>query len=289
MCLSRKLDVVNRLSRGESACSVARLMGVNESTIRSIKKSEPHIRASIEDGTPESAKVTCMPRNPIMEKMEKLLIKWLEEQAQKKVLLTSVMIRDHALEIYSNVLLRFGEINQKSRFQASKGWFQQFKSRYTLRDLGVLKKSTSSSYRNITSDKGFQKLAGPDDWVGNLQHNDVEELLQLYRKDLENLIRSNSEEECSNTNNCESNLTLNHLFEAMHHASSLVELLVQNDSNKERSFTFRRGMEVLLIPYRLMLKELQQRNDQGTVTSSFDAEVPMSSATFTKSSAPTIM
>ncbi|KAI1888220.1 hypothetical protein AGOR_G00182770 [Albula goreensis] len=161
MTLEKKLDVVNRLGRGESAASVARLMGVNESTIRTIKKSEAAIKASIASGTAASAKVTYMPRDPIIEKMEKALNVWIEDQTQKKVTLNSAVIREQALRMYECL----GGSSAWPAFQASKGWFERFLHRYSLRKRKLVGEAASVDHgaaetypeqlKKLIEDKGY--------------------------------------------------------------------------------------------------------------------------------------
>ena len=43
MSLSHEVDLLNRLSRGQSVASVGRLLGINKFTIRSIQKNEKTI------------------------------------------------------------------------------------------------------------------------------------------------------------------------------------------------------------------------------------------------------
>ena len=55
MTLCEKLELLNRLARGESAASVGRHYRINESTVRYIHKNESHIRASVAGSASQSA------------------------------------------------------------------------------------------------------------------------------------------------------------------------------------------------------------------------------------------
>ncbi|KAL4718043.1 hypothetical protein ACJJTC_004781 [Scirpophaga incertulas] len=64
--LKVKIEMLDRLRLGESFASISRSFNVNESTVRSIKKSEDKIRSSVAS-TSLSAKIV---RDPAIEKME---------------------------------------------------------------------------------------------------------------------------------------------------------------------------------------------------------------------------
>lgn len=85
MPLIKKIELLDKLKCGESIASVAKLVNVNESTIRYIKKNEENIRRSVREGTCQSAKVPSVCRDINIEKTEKALNVWIEDQSQKKV------------------------------------------------------------------------------------------------------------------------------------------------------------------------------------------------------------
>ena len=58
MSLSHKVDLLNRLSRGQSVASVGRLLGINKFTIRSIQKNEKTIREIVEESAVPNKVVT---------------------------------------------------------------------------------------------------------------------------------------------------------------------------------------------------------------------------------------
>ncbi|KAL4720183.1 hypothetical protein ACJJTC_014404, partial [Scirpophaga incertulas] len=88
--LKVKIEMLDRLRLGESFASISRSFNVNESTVRSIKKSEDKIRSSVAS-TSLSAKIV---RDPAIEKMEVGLSLWIEDRNQKRVPLSGPLIRD---------------------------------------------------------------------------------------------------------------------------------------------------------------------------------------------------
>jgi hypothetical protein len=90
MALSSKIELLDKLSKGESSVSVAN--HVNESTVRSIKKSEEKIRHSVSESAPIAAKICSVTRDVRIEKMEEALNVWIEDQMWKQILLSSLII-----------------------------------------------------------------------------------------------------------------------------------------------------------------------------------------------------
>ncbi|XP_053145989.1 tigger transposable element-derived protein 1-like [Hemicordylus capensis] len=138
--LSEKIKLLDMLARGDSVASVGRHYGINESTVRSIKKCEASIRTSVVSGTSQSLKVVFHPREPHMERMEKALSLWIEDQTQKNVPLSGPVIREKALQLYRRFAAESGQAaatpgGTESGFQASRGWFERFKRRYSLHNV----------------------------------------------------------------------------------------------------------------------------------------------------------
>lgn len=73
MSLEEKRDIVNLLLQGKTDSFVGRLYDVNESTIRTIRKTETLIGASIASCAPMSFKKCFIPCDPRIEKMEMML------------------------------------------------------------------------------------------------------------------------------------------------------------------------------------------------------------------------
>ena len=74
MSLSEKIEVLDKLGSGSTAASVASEYGINESTVRYIKKAEDKIRSSVQAADKSTLKAAYVSRrNPLLEKKEKLL------------------------------------------------------------------------------------------------------------------------------------------------------------------------------------------------------------------------
>ncbi|KAK9745528.1 Tc5 transposase DNA-binding domain [Popillia japonica] len=106
LTLSEKNAILDKLSRGETCASVNRMYGMDESSIRTIRKHQQKIRASIIASASASTKTTSYSGNEAIEKMEKALVLWIETQTSKRISLDNVIIREKAKSLYHDITLR---------------------------------------------------------------------------------------------------------------------------------------------------------------------------------------
>lgn len=141
LTLHEKMTILKQIEQGRKYASLAREYNLNESSIRTIKKCESKIQASVRLlSNPKTVKSTHITRRDcIMEQMEHLLNIWIDDQEKKNVPLTSTMIRNEALSIYERLKSQRPECdNVESSFCASKGWFYKFKKRAKLHCLALV-------------------------------------------------------------------------------------------------------------------------------------------------------
>lgn len=143
MTLGEKIKVLDALRTGESASAVGRRFNINESTVRSIKKQEKLIRESVAASTPVSAKVVSQVRNKCLEKTENALSIWLEDMSQKRIPISSALIRAKARKIFEHMK---SDSDSSFDFQASKGWLENFKKRYNLHNIKLTGESASADH-----------------------------------------------------------------------------------------------------------------------------------------------
>lgn len=139
MSLENKLKVLDLLDKGDSAVSVGKVFCVNESTIRNIKKTAATIRSSAARGSSTSNKVSARVRDEAIEKMEKGLSIWIEDQTQRKVPLSLQLIQAKALKLFES----FKTADSPS-FTASRGWFAKFKKRQSLHNIKITGEAASA-------------------------------------------------------------------------------------------------------------------------------------------------
>ena len=88
------------LKAGNSFTSTARQFGLNESTVRYIKKEEENIRKSASISFIRDAKGVVKTQNKTMLKMENVLSVWIQDCRQKKINLDINIIRAKAKSLY---------------------------------------------------------------------------------------------------------------------------------------------------------------------------------------------
>jgi hypothetical protein len=151
MPLIKKIELLDRLKSGESVASVSRIFKVNESTVRYIKKKEDDIRRSVKEGTSQSSKVTSVCRDYKIEKMEKALNIWIEDRTQKRMPISTAIIREKALRLYNHFVQQADTPIDKTAFSASKGWFENFKKRFSLHNVQITGEASSADHEAASS------------------------------------------------------------------------------------------------------------------------------------------
>ncbi|XP_023706958.1 tigger transposable element-derived protein 1 isoform X2 [Cryptotermes secundus] len=135
LTLDTKLSIIQRLENGETAASLGRLYHINESSVRTIKKNAERIRNSVAQSCSLTAKKTVRVRNPLLEKIEKMLAIWVEDQNKKKMVVNSRIIRMKALKLYEHLQEKHMGSSSAEPFAASKGWFDKFQKRQNLQNI----------------------------------------------------------------------------------------------------------------------------------------------------------
>ncbi|XP_017782514.1 PREDICTED: uncharacterized protein LOC108566903 isoform X3 [Nicrophorus vespilloides] len=162
--LQQKLEIINRMELGQRAVDVGKAMGMPATTVRSIFKSATKIRESAKRATPLSSKKITRKRSDLMEQMEKLVADWIDETLEAGSALTQAMIMARAKNIFDE-LKRFepsGSAATDETFQASRGWFDRFRKRQNLCNVGPTGSitrgedlETSDSYNGLDEPKVY--------------------------------------------------------------------------------------------------------------------------------------
>ncbi|XP_072255075.1 tigger transposable element-derived protein 1-like [Pyxicephalus adspersus] len=163
--ISEKVKLLDMIKEGRSYASVARHYGVNESTVRYIKKEEANIRKTASITFKKEAKRVVTLRNKRIVKMEAALALWIADCRKKTVSLDTNMIRTKAKALYDQILpdddneeakegadepqastsaARSDSPPQGQGFSASKGWFEKFQKRYGLRNVLLYGEASSA-------------------------------------------------------------------------------------------------------------------------------------------------
>uniref|UniRef100_A0A1B0BLY2 HTH CENPB-type domain-containing protein n=1 Tax=Glossina palpalis gambiensis TaxID=67801 RepID=A0A1B0BLY2_9MUSC len=137
--LDTKINILDHLGGGMGSTAVGRLFGLNEGTVRSIKKNENAIRRAVFTGAGLNAKSTSYTRYIMLEKTEEVLIMWIEwHEHMKGYVVDGLSIQIMAKKIFCSVkeyMLKFVSLPQSGKeqqFFASNGWLRRFFKRYDL-------------------------------------------------------------------------------------------------------------------------------------------------------------
>ncbi|XP_066255898.1 tigger transposable element-derived protein 1-like [Euwallacea similis] len=162
--LEVKIQMLDRLLKGEKASHIGKSLNLNEAIVRTIKKNEKEIRSAVAAGFSTSAKRAARPRAPIIEKMEKALSIWIDDNCQKRIPSDGNIIKQKALKIYKH-LKEHGESSVNPDFLASKGWFEKFKKRFAIHTIRIQGESASADHetartfpgkvQNIIEEQGY--------------------------------------------------------------------------------------------------------------------------------------
>ncbi|XP_023223840.1 tigger transposable element-derived protein 1-like isoform X1 [Centruroides sculpturatus] len=162
--LDTKLEIIKRFKCVKSKSKIASEFGFNESTIRTIlSKSDEYSKQGKVASTSASMQCTRN-RSAIMVEMEDLLIIWLEDCNQKKIPISGFNIMAKALSLFSRLKeTKYKEDN--SKFTASKGWLENFKSRAGLKNMKIRGEAKSVNKDSASTFLGeLQKIIKENDY-----------------------------------------------------------------------------------------------------------------------------
>ncbi|KAG0702768.1 NK-tumor recognition protein [Chionoecetes opilio] len=105
LSLAEKMDVLAVIDSGLGWSATGKKFGLHEATVRTIWKTREKIRQSVRESADVSSKVASVSRrDPLLEKMEKILNRWISEQVdQRKSNVDGVAIREKARSIYDHL------------------------------------------------------------------------------------------------------------------------------------------------------------------------------------------
>ena len=135
--LAEKIHIIKHIQSGKSATSVARLLGYNRSTIRTIVKNKQNIMDLAKQSPVHmKAKRLSYKRDTILLKMECRLVEWLEEQNRLRIPVNTIALREKATSIFQDLSGDSPSSNSRNiKFVASPGWLQRFRVRVNLKNL----------------------------------------------------------------------------------------------------------------------------------------------------------
>ncbi|XP_058413362.1 activity-dependent neuroprotector homeobox protein 2 isoform X3 [Diceros bicornis minor] len=141
--LETKLKVIKDYKGGKSVMGIARQSGMSHSTIATILKNKNKVMEAVKrSALLKAMKLTKIREGPISD-MEKLLMTWIEDQTQKHIPLSTMMITAKAKSLFAMLKEKAGP-DCNVEFNASSGWFKRFKNRYSLHNVKVNDQSANA-------------------------------------------------------------------------------------------------------------------------------------------------
>ncbi|GFW93011.1 tigger transposable element-derived protein 1 [Trichonephila clavipes] len=140
--------------KGEGSTAIGKHFNLGESTVRAIKKNKTAIRKSVISGTKLSTKFASYTRDVSLERTERAIAIWIEEQLQRRIPVSGYLIQEKALQFYKSMKLSEPSTSTsqaKKEFSASKGWLTGFLKRNALHNIKITGKS-------VTADEGAAKI-----------------------------------------------------------------------------------------------------------------------------------
>lgn len=115
------------------------MFGVNESAVQTIKKSKKSIWEAVQASAPVTANVSHYATDKHIIKMEYALFIWMERSHKLGAPVDSNLIQEKALSLVNMMCDADGGEDTSSssdapQFTASKGWFENFKRRFSCQD-----------------------------------------------------------------------------------------------------------------------------------------------------------
>ncbi|XP_063229577.1 tigger transposable element-derived protein 1-like [Bacillus rossius redtenbacheri] len=144
--LATKMEVLRRFDSGERAVEISKVLGLPPTTVYTIRSNADKMKSSLLNMSSVSATKTSYTRNSAMEKMEKMLAVWIETQNQHNCSVNLRLIQSKALSLYNEEMKNVeGTTTVKEEvFNASRGWFQRFKARYSFHNIKLTGEAASS-------------------------------------------------------------------------------------------------------------------------------------------------
>uniref|UniRef100_A0A673CZT8 HTH CENPB-type domain-containing protein n=1 Tax=Sphaeramia orbicularis TaxID=375764 RepID=A0A673CZT8_9TELE len=142
--METKLDIIKRSEKGETPTNIGTALGFSRSTVATIIKDKARILDHVKGSAPMKATVITKQRSSILIEMEKLLMLWIEDQNQRRLSISLMLIQEKARCIFQTLKEQKGKDAEKEEFTASKGWFMRFKARANLHNLKVQGEAASA-------------------------------------------------------------------------------------------------------------------------------------------------
>ncbi|XP_069901967.1 putative CENPB DNA-binding domain-containing protein 1 [Globicephala melas] len=133
--METKVKIIERVEKGKKMVGVAHSYNMNSSIIDTILKNKDKIMEHVKSAVPMMSTIILKKRGKVMEEMEKLLNVWTQDQHQSRVPLSLRLIQENTKSLYENLKKNHSKESVGASFNASHGWFHQFKARANIHNV----------------------------------------------------------------------------------------------------------------------------------------------------------
>ncbi|GFW20788.1 tigger transposable element-derived protein 1 [Trichonephila clavipes] len=184
--LETKIAILDRLGKGEGSTAIGKHFNLGESIVRAIKKNEAAVRKSVISGTKLSTKFASYIRDVLLERTERAIAIWIEEQVQRRIPVSGYLIQEKALQFYKSMKQSEPSTSTSlagKEFSASKGWLTGFLKRNALHNIKITGESA-------TADEGAAKIF-PEELAKIIEDGDYS-ADQVFNADETGLLEKNA-------------------------------------------------------------------------------------------------
>ena len=161
LSLEIKMDIIKRHESGQGTSHIGRVLSLAPSTVHTVVKNAAKIKAVAVTATPGSSTKITKLRTSAMEKMERMLRLWVEDQTHRNMPLSQAIVQAKARSLWEAVK----EEGSTEEFSASRGWFDRFRKRASLHSVRIQGEAASADtvaaeeypaiLADIVKEKGF--------------------------------------------------------------------------------------------------------------------------------------
>lgn len=128
--LEIKMKIIQEYEAGKKVKEIARDLELAHSTISTILRDKQRVKEAVKESSRFQTIITRQ-RKGLIHEMEKLLAIWFDDQIQRGIPITFLVIRARARSIFETLKAHQDEESTET-FTASHGWFQRFCSRFNV-------------------------------------------------------------------------------------------------------------------------------------------------------------
>lgn len=148
--IAEKLEMIERMERGEKSTEIAQDFGINEASVRRIYRQKAHIHAHAHTLRTQQGSVDKKRRYSGIEDshFEKVLFNWVVQQRDLGAPVSGLLIKKKAIELHA-------ALGRSKSFKASNGWLHGFNKRHGISEFRIQGEKLPS---NVVASEDFVSM-----------------------------------------------------------------------------------------------------------------------------------